>query len=68
MAFVYANQGQRCISVSRGNGVFGGNLIHDALPSFLIYLGIQLENDKSDGNCHVPVILRLRCSVAWIPI
>ena len=68
LASVYFNQREACIRFSGRHGVLSGNSIHDALFSFLIYLGIQLENDKDDGNCHVHVILCLRFSVSWISV
>ena len=68
LASVYFNQRQACIRFGGRHGVLSGNSIHDALSSFLIYLSIQLENDKDDGVCHVPVILCLRFSVSGISV
>ena len=68
LAPVHTVQGQTCISLGRGNGVLCCNFVYDALPRFLIHLGIQLENDKDYGDMHVPIILCLCSRVTWISI
>ena len=68
MALCYADKVDVGASFSRGHGVLCSNFIADDLPLFLIYLDIQMENDKNDGNTATTVILFLCSRVTWIPI
>ena len=68
MALFYVDKINFCASCSRGNGVLCSNFIADDLPLFLIYLDIQMENDKNNGNTATTVILFLCSRVTWIPI